>query len=205
MRIFNFFVKITGFLVQKLCFRTKVFYEDKSVQSRRIKSKAIIVSNHTSVYDYAVMIFVFFGRVLRYQMAEVLFKKKLLGVFLRAMGGIKLDRYSHDAAALSRSADILRKGGVVGVFPEGRLPKENEEAPLPFQSGAVYLSLLENAPILPVYTNGSYFNKKRAKVVIGKPIYASELYDDTLSEKENLISISAKLREKVIELKDKAV
>lgn len=202
MRIFNYFVKITGWIVQKCCFRTKIFYEDKKAQSRKIKGKAIIVSNHTSVYDYAVMIFVFFGRVLRYQMAEILFKKKLLGAFLTAMGGVKLDRYSHDNLAVSKSAEVLKNGGVLGVFPEGRLPKDGEERPLVFQHGAAYLALKENAPIIPVYTNGSYFKKRRAKVVIGKPVDVKKLIDTSLSEKENLIKISEILREKVISLKE---
>ena len=201
MRIFNFFVKGTGYLVQKCCFRTKIFYEDKNSQSRRIKGKAIIISNHTSVYDYAVMIFVFFGRVLRYQMAEILFKNNILGWFLSAMGGVKIDRYSHDNLGLDRSAEVLKKGGVLGVFPEGRIPKDGEETPLPFQHGAIYLALKEKAEIIPVYTNGSYFNKNRAKVVIGKKIDVNSLYDKELSEKENLEKIADFLREKVIELK----
>lgn len=201
MRIFNFFVKVTGYLVQKCCFRTKIFYEDKNSQSRRIKGKAIIISNHTSVYDYAVMIFVFFGRVLRYQMAEILFKNKILGWFLSAMGGVKIDRYSHDNLGLDRSAEVLKKGGVLGVFPEGRIPKDGEETPLPFQHGAIYLALKEKADMIPVYTNGSYFNKNRAKVVIGKKIDVNSLYDKELSEKENLEKIADFLRKKVIELK----
>ena len=52
-------VKFTGWPVQWLCFRTKVTYENRAVQSRRIKGPAIIVSNHTAVYDYAVLLFVF--------------------------------------------------------------------------------------------------------------------------------------------------
>ena len=54
--------------------------------------------------------------------------------------------------------------------------------------------------MIPVYTNGAYFSKKRARVIIGKPLYARELADDSLSEKENLERISAILREKIISL-----
>ena len=82
---FNYFVKITGWIVQKIVFRTKIFYEDKKVQSRKIKGKAIIVSNHTSVYDYAVYLFVFFFTTLRCQMAEILYKKKPLAIFLNKL------------------------------------------------------------------------------------------------------------------------
>ena len=96
--------------------------------------------------------------------------------------------------------DILEKGGVVGVFPEGRLPKEGEERPIPFKPSAAYLAFLSEVPVIPVYTNGSYFNKKRAKVIIGKPIDVKEIINENLSEKENIEKINLVFREKVIQL-----
>ena len=200
VRFFNAFVKITGWLVQKLCFRTKIYYEDKKVQSRKIKGPAIIISNHTSVFDYAVFLFVFFSRTLRYQMAEILFKKKLLATFLKCMGGIYVDRSAHDFAFLAKSEQILSKGGIVGVYPEGRIPKEEEEKPLPFQTGVTQLALNSNVPIIPVYTNGCYFQKKRARVVIGKPIYVSDIVDEEKDFKQNMEDITNVLRERVVYL-----
>lgn len=200
IQLFNAFVKITAYPVQLAVFRTKTSYEDKTAQSRSIRGPAILISNHTSVWDYAVYLFVFFCRTLRTQMAEVLFQKKPLGLFLKLMGGIRVDRYAHDFGFMAKSQAILARGGVVLIFPEGRLPLKNETPPLPFQSGAAYLGLLSGAPLIPVYTNGAYFCKKRARVIIGKPLYAHELTDDRLSEKENLERISAALRDAVIRL-----
>ena len=183
---FNWFTKITGWLVQLVIFRTKIYYEDKKVQSRKIRGKAIIYSNHTSVFDYAVFLFVFFGRTLRYQMAEVLFKKKILGLFLKMMGGIYVNRDTHDMSFIEKSNEILQKGGVVGAFPESRLPLKEEERPLEFKKSTAYLALISNTPLIPVFTNGVYFKKPRACVMIGKPIYPSEVVDEQLSEKENI-------------------
>lgn len=194
------FTKITAWPVQALCFRTKVHYEDKRVQGRRIKGAAIIISNHTSVYDFAVMLFTFPFRTLRYLMAEVLFKRKGLARFLRSMGGIMVDRDAYDFAFLETCNEILKKKGVVGIFPEGRLPVEGEERPIPFAPSAAYIALTSGAPIIPVYTNGSYFKKKRAHVIIGKPIDVSTIVDDTLSEKENIEKVNDFLRQKIIEL-----
>ena len=198
--LLNWFVKITGWLPQRIAFKTKVFYEDKKVQSRRIKGAKIIISNHTSVYDYAVFMFVFFSRALRYQIAEVIFQKKLLGWFLKALGGIRVDRKSFDFGFIEKSRQILDKGGVVGVFPESRLPTKDEEKPLEFKPSATYLALYADVPVIPVYTNGEYFKGKKAKVVIGKPISVKELYDANKSEKENLADITVFLRQKIIEL-----
>ena len=196
------FTKITAWPVQAVCFRTKVHYEDKRVQKRRIKGKAIIVSNHTSVYDFAVMLFTFPFRTLRYLMAEVLFKRKRLARFLKNMGGVMVDRDAYDFAFLDECAEILRKGGVVGAFPEGRLPRENEERPLPFAPSTAYLALMSGAPVIPVYTNGSYFQRKRAHVIIGKPVDVSRIVRSELSEKENIEAVNEYLRQRIIELRD---
>lgn len=185
-----------------MLFRTKVHYEDKKVQGRKIKGAAIIISNHTSVYDFAVMLFTFPFRTLRYLMAEVLFKKKRLSHFLRAMGGIMVDRDAYDFAFLEKCNDILKKKGVVGIFPESRLPKVGEERPLPFAPSAAYLALMSGVPVIPVFTNGSYFNKKRAHVIIGKPIDVQSVADGTLTEKENIEKVNGYLRQRIVELQN---
>ena len=194
------FVKLTGWPVQWLCFRTKVTYENRAVQSRRIKGPAIIVSNHTALYDYAVLLFVFFTRVLRTQMAELLFEKGLLGPFLKGMGGIRVDRNSHNMSFVEQSLAILEKGGALLVFPEARLAREGETKPLPFQTSPFYIALESGAPIIPVYTNGCYFQKKRARVRIGTPIDARSLWHADEDEKTNLERITEAVRQKVIEL-----
>lgn len=199
-RFVQCFVRITAWPVQWFCFRTKIYYEDKKVQSRKIKGKAIIVSNHTSVYDFAVMLFVFPFRFLRYLMAELLFRKKILGKFLKLMGGIKVDRDNYDFSFISKSIDVLDKRGVIGVFPEGRLPTKGESRPLEFKPSAAYIAYLTDAPIIPVYTNGSYFKRKRARVIIGKPIYVCDVIDEKYSEKDNIERINQLIRQKVIEL-----
>lgn len=201
IRFWHAFMKLTGWPAQFICFRTKITCVNSAVQGRRIKGPAMIVSNHTSVFDYAVMLFVFPWRVLRYQMAEVLYEKKMLGRLLRHLGGIYVDRNSHNLGFMRESADILAKGGVVGVFPEGRLPKEGETPPLEFLPGAAYLALSTGVKVIPVYTNGSYFNlKKRARVVIGEPIDPAAFNDPAAGEKENIRALTEAMRSTVIAL-----
>lgn len=201
-KVFQSLVKITGWPAQLCCFRTKIHYEDKKLQSRKIKGPAIIISNHTSVYDFAVMLYVFRFRYLRYVMAEILFKRRFLGKFLKYMGGIKVERDGYNFSFLKKSLDVLDKKGVVGIFPEGRLPKEGEQRPIDFKPSAAYLAFISEVPVIPVYTNGSYFNKKRAHVIIGKPIYVKDIIDEKKSEKENIDQINLYLRKRVVELRD---
>ncbi len=200
IKLFNGFVKITAYPVQKLIFRTKVYYQNKSVQSRRIKGAAIFASNHTSVFDYAVYLFVFFTRTLRVQMAEVLFDKKPLGIFLKMLGGIYVNRDARDFSFMYKSEEILKKGGVVGVFPESRIPRKGEETPLEFKPGTAYLAISADVPVIPVFTNGKYFCKERARVIIGTPMNPCDYTDDSLDDKENIANFTIALRQRIIEL-----
>jgi 1-acyl-sn-glycerol-3-phosphate acyltransferase len=196
-------VKTTAWPVQFLCFRTKIFYENGKKENRKIKGAAIIASNHTSIWDYAVMIFTFPARILRYLMAEILFERnRLLGWFLRSMGGVRIDRNHFDFSFVVKCEEILEKGGVIGVFPEGRLPEAAEETPLPFKPSMAYIALKSGAPIVPVYVTGSYFNRKRNYVMIGEKINVEEIIDENLSERENIEKISAVVRAKIVELGD---
>lgn len=200
IKFVNLFTKVTAWPVQKVVFRTKIMYQDKAVQNRKIKGPAILVSNHTAIWDYAIWLFVFISRTLRFQMAELLFKKPVLGPFLRGLGGILVDRNAFDFSFLDSSMQILEKGGVVGVFPESRIPQPGEQRPLPFKPSAAWLAILSGAPVIPVYTNGVYFSMRRAKVVIGTPFYAADFTDESLSEKENISRVNEVLRARIIEL-----
>ena len=124
----------------------------------------------------------------------------LLPPFLGALGCVRVDRGSHDFTFLTKLESVLDKGGVVEIYPESRIPDKNEERPLEFKPSYIPLALESGAPIIPIYNNGNAFSRKRAEVVIGKPIHVGELYDPSLSEKENISKINQYVRSKVIEL-----
>ncbi len=194
------FTKLTAWPVQALVFRTKVYYEDKAVQSRSIKGPAILISNHTSVFDVALMMFVFFSRTLRPLTAELIFQKPVLGPFMRLLGAVRVNRDAHDFSFLTAAEQILRCGGIVEIYPESRLPRPGEERPLPFTPSAAYLALSTGVPVIPVWTDGAYFSKKRARIIIGKPIDPSLVCDGTLSDRESIARLNAELRQKIIDL-----
>lgn len=198
---FHWFVKITGYIPQRLVFRTKVYYEDKSRQSRRIKGKAIVICNHQTLYDFAVLLFLFPGRTLRALAAEVLYDgKPLLGTLLKCFGMVRVDRDAMDFSFIDRCAGILDKGGVIEIYPEARLPKADEERPLPFKPSAAYLALETDTPIIPVYSTGKLFCKERNRVIIGAPIDPRELADERISMTQNAANLTERLRGKIIEL-----
>ncbi len=202
-KFFCWFVKITAWLPFVLTHRPKYYYEDKSVQARRIKGKAIVMPNHHDVWDFATMLFAFPSRNLHCVVAEVIYEKgKAMRGLLNGLGSIRADRDALDFSFLDKAEEVLQKGGVVEYYPEARLPVEGEEKPLPFKTSIAYLALASEAPILPVVTNGAYWSKKRLRVLIGKPIDVRTLYEEDKSEKENIELITEKLRNRIIELND---
>ena len=86
------FVKVTGLPLQFFYYRKKIYYENKSSQDRKIKGKALIVSNHKSVYDYPLMMYTFFNRNIRVLISEIMYSKnKIFSWFLNTLGGYYLN------------------------------------------------------------------------------------------------------------------
>ena len=199
--LFQLWIRITGYPVYRFRANPKYKYEDRKTQGRLIWGKSIIVSNHTTVWDFGFWLYALPLRAHRCIMADVLLHKNFfLTLFLKMNQGIFVSREVQDLGFIRKSEKVLNRGGVVQIFPEARIANDDEERPLPFTPSFVYLALKCNAPIIPLYSSGNYFKKERTKAAIGKPIYASELYDKGKSRKENLVAIAETVRQKIIEL-----
>lgn len=198
----NAFVKVTGIIPELILFHEKVIYQEGAMSRFKIKGPLMIICNHTSLIDFALMLFLFPFRIVRWQAAEVMINKKVVGPLIRGLGCIAVDRTAKDFSFLRESADILEDNGIVGIFPEARLPLPGEERPLEFKPSAAYLALMTGVTVIPVYTNGMYFKNpgKRCRAVIGRPFTAEELSDPSLSEKDNIDHVSRAMRDKIIEL-----
>ncbi|MBQ3216414.1 MAG: 1-acyl-sn-glycerol-3-phosphate acyltransferase, partial [Oscillospiraceae bacterium] len=114
------FVKLTAYLPGLLFFKPKVFYMDKKRQGRKLPKPCILMSNHTSLMDFALYLILFPFRGIRFLMAEVLFRKgKLFAWFLKGLGGIYVDRDGLSFDFVAASLEALDRGGTVGIFPQG--------------------------------------------------------------------------------------
>ena len=201
--LFNYFTKFTSWFLWAMVARSKFHYEDRARQSRKIKGKAIVISNHTSVWDFGALMFLFPFRILRCVVAEIMYKKNpFMTFFLKGLGSVRVDRNNPDFAFIGKCASILEKGGIVEIYPESRINVTPDKDLLPFKPSVTYLALESGAPIIPVYTDGNYFGKGRNHIVVGTPIDVRQLYDESLSEKENIAVITQYLRGKIYELRD---
>ena len=125
-RLLLWFVKITAFPVQYFYFKKRVYYES-NLSPRKIKGAALIVSNHTSIFDYALIMYTFFTRSIRTLVAKEIFEKNwFMNIFMKGLGAIKVERQSYDFSFMPKMIKCLNKKQVGLVFPEARLPRENE-------------------------------------------------------------------------------
>ena len=190
------FVKLTGILPALLFFKPKVYFKNKEKQGRRLKAPAILVSNHMSLMDFVLYLALFPLRTLRFLMAEVLFHKgKAFATFLYALGGIYVNRDTYDFGFVSNALQVLDDGGIIGVFPEGRLPVNGRS--FPFTSSTAFIALRTDAPIIPVYTDGNYGLFRRTSVVIGEPIYLQSLVETGDDEATTLKKLTSYLEQEV--------
>ncbi|MFF1320944.1 lysophospholipid acyltransferase family protein [Streptomyces chartreusis] len=87
-----------------------------------------------------------------------------LDPFLTGIGQLKVDRHAADRTAITQALDVLRNGGVLGIFPEGTRG-EGDFASL--RAGLAYFAVRGDAPIVPVAVLGS--SEKRGRLVKGLP------------------------------------
>ncbi|MEU3062835.1 lysophospholipid acyltransferase family protein [Streptomyces subrutilus] len=122
----------------------------------RLPAGAIVVANHTSLADPAVVV----AALRRYGIEPVvlatagLWRVPLLGAALRREGHIAVHRGTARAAeSLEAAAAALGRGRTVLLYGEGRLPARldaGECAPGPFRSGLARLAAATGAPVVPV-------------------------------------------------------
>lgn len=199
-RVVTLFEKITGFVPMWLFLSPSYRYMNKKYKP---KGPFILVSNHVSLLDMPLYWIKFFGTNLRFTVAEVMFNKnKYMNWMLYRIGCIKVDRNAYDFSFIEDSIDCLDRGESVGIFPSSRLPVNG--VPFPFKPSVAIIALNSDAVILPCYTDGNYGLFKRAHVMVGDPVKATDLLGGRtdLPEEEQLKLITENLERLVYSLGD---
>jgi 1-acyl-sn-glycerol-3-phosphate acyltransferase len=127
----------------------------------------LIMSNHQSHYDVAVIYYVL-GSAIRMVAKRELFELPVFGRAMRAAGFISVDRKNTESAiaSLGDAKDKLGRGIPMWIAPEGTRSPTGDL--LPFKKGGFVLALATGAPILPVSIRGTR-DVLRAKGVRSRP------------------------------------
>lgn len=164
-----------------------LFFTPKAVGKKNIPKRGAVIfaSNHLSVVDSIVLPLVVRRQVYFLAKAEYFRTKGFIGRFvtwfMKSVGQIKMDRSGGTASesSLQNGLKILKKGGCLGIYPEGTRSADGRL--YRGRVGVARLILSCNFPVsvVPVAMHGTdkilpigskYPRKKRCKVVFGKPI-----------------------------------
>ncbi|MCL2280542.1 1-acyl-sn-glycerol-3-phosphate acyltransferase [Candidatus Saccharibacteria bacterium] len=158
------------------------------------KSGLVITFNHISNLD-AVAISATAPRRL-YFLGKIELSRGLRGRLFNSAGIIPVDRARYNSEALNTAVQVLKRGGVVGIAPEGRTNRSGQLAP--FKFGAVAMASRAKVPIVPAIIIGRYIPfMRKISVVYGQPLMVDE--SDLKSANEKLWYTMNSMREKLRE------
>lgn len=138
---------------------------------------ALIVCNHSSGVDPNV-IQVCTDRVVHWMVAREYYQMPVLNWAFRATDTIPVNRAGVDTASTKMAIRLAQQGGLVGLFPEGRI-NTTKDLLLPGRPGAALIALRARVKVIPCYVSGVPYDGTplgslrmpgRARVVVGQPI-----------------------------------
>lgn len=116
------------------------------------RGPVIVASNHLHNADPTVIAFAL-PRNIQYMAKRELWRSRFFGALIEFYGAFPIERGTADRAALRYAEGLLKRGRVLGMFPEGtRSSKGQIEQVLP---GAAFVAMRTGAPILPVAVTGT--------------------------------------------------
>jgi 1-acyl-sn-glycerol-3-phosphate acyltransferase len=166
----------------------------------------ILVCNHTSGLD-PMMIQATTPRVITWMMAKEFYDMPALNWAFRMLNAIPVSRSGRDTGPTRAAIRTLHDGGLLGVFPEGRI--ERERKLMPFQTGVALMAIKTGVPVYPAYLDGTqrsyrsmlqaFINANNATLTYGEPV----AMDRSATDKDALIAATAQIQAAVQALMDR--
>ena len=174
-------------------FRIKVY----GIENMPKEGGMLVAINHRSLWDVPV-VGAYMPRQLGFMAKSELFKGKMLNKLFTSLGAFPVHRGKGDIGAIKAALKRLKNGEIVAIFPEGKRVKNNENVSA--KPGAVMLASRANVPVLPIRIIGGYKWMSKVSIVVGKPVFYDEYYNEKLSL-DKLQELSDKLMYDLKELK----
>jgi 1-acyl-sn-glycerol-3-phosphate acyltransferase len=140
----------------------------------------ILVSNHLAVFD-APALLILCPHSVRAFAASKHKRNPFYRALLVMMGAIWVERGEVDRKALRGALDVLKRGEVLGLAPEGTRAR-GTYALQKGKTGVAYIAARANVPIVPVALTGTEQIKRdlprlrraHVRVVVGEPFHLPE-------------------------------
>ncbi len=186
-----------------LLFITKFLYRVRYHDMENIPKEGpfVLVANHQSMFDITAILCKF--RPWVYMMAKAeLYKYAWPSRFFYWYGAFPVNRQKPELSAIKRALAVLKRGGVIGLFPEGTRVKRSEKPSAhPPNSGAIFFAKKMNCPILPVSINKPYKLWRPNHIYVGKPLSLEDLAQG-LGENPSNEALTEALMKKVYALQN---
>lgn len=189
MFIIRWLLKLSGIFPSLFVFNPKKYYLGKKLRTENYHGPLIVVENHRSFMDYITICRMFYFRRIHVVVSELLYEHKFIRFLLKAMGVIRADRFSGDPAFINESIAVLKKGGILLIYPESKI--ETEDEIYEFKRSVGLISLHSGAPILPIYHEGDIGPFHREKCILGDLIYPYDHAKEDNTVLENADAITA--------------
>jgi 1-acyl-sn-glycerol-3-phosphate acyltransferase len=111
----------------------------------------VFVANHQSHFDVAALLGFLPGQN-RFAAKKELFKEPILGLILRTMGMVPVDR-DDTLASIEQLGRLRADGHSIVIFPEGTRSSDGQL--LPFKKGAFVAAIRLGIPLVPVVCKGT--------------------------------------------------
>ena len=170
----------------------------RGLHNLKSKGGAIVICNHTTLLDPVVLIWML-PRTIHFMAKRQLFEGGFKRWFFRGMKAIPVNRDGSDLAAVKECLALLKKGGLVGIFPEGTRSKTQEM--LPFEKGVAFLALRARVPVIPMAITRNYKVLNHPKIIMGEPISLEEYHGKRMTG-ELMEEVTARLYEAVRHLSE---
>jgi 1-acyl-sn-glycerol-3-phosphate acyltransferase len=191
-----------------------VLFRIRYVDGRNLPTSggAVLAANHISPLDPIplAMYPASHRRILRFLSGTEFFAMRWVGRGLRALDHIPLARGKNDTEAIERAMEVARSGGLICLFPEGKI--NNGPDLLRGRRGTARVAVGAGVPLIPVGIWGTQVRfpgggwtwrrpwRPTVVVVFGEPIPT----DPTATSARDILHLTNELMSRIEELRDRA-
>jgi 1-acyl-sn-glycerol-3-phosphate acyltransferase len=200
MNILYAFAHIIGVPILKALFRLEVKGRDNIPK----RGGVIFAAHHESYLD-PVVVGIASPRQIYFLAREELFQLGFFSWIIKKLNALPISREQLHVSTAKKSLEILRKGGVLLLFPEGtRSPADTIAEG---KRGVGLIAEHANVPVIPVLIKGSgqalprnrkWITSHKVWVIFGKPLYFKNL--EGKSHKETHQEFSDRVMEEIRKL-----
>lgn len=137
-----------------------LFYRIKMIKQKgfKLKGPCLLVANHLNTFD-GVYIQALVSKPIRYVISDGIFKNKYLRKAMSIVEFIPKKKFVSDTRTIKHILRVIRNGGIVGLFPEGRRSWDGQTVKI---SPATFkLVKMLKVPVISAKIRGAYFTEPR--------------------------------------------